>query len=108
MSYLDWKVGDKVVCINADGLAEYEEAPVRGQIYTIRDIAADWVGRVGVRLQEVRNGPHPGVVPDDSGCTERGFLTSRFRKVQPRKTDISVFEAILHEHRAPSKEVETT
>lgn len=93
MSYLDWKVGDQVVCVEDgpinSGHGLDPTGLVRGCIYTIRWIGEYYFGaisetKVAVRLNEyVRD-------PFDSPVGAR-----RFRKVQPRKTDISIFQRIL-------------
>lgn len=101
MSYRDWKVGDKVVCVN-DGYVPQRwktigglDGLTTGKVYTIRRIGPQY-GHVTVSLEEIVR-PIRGVKTDGSPLTEEiGYNPSRFRPVQPRKTDISVFTALLH------------
>jgi hypothetical protein len=91
MSYLNWKVGDKVVCLKNgkwSGLQPDESFPVYGGIYTIRNIEPH-KDEVYIRLEEVVN---PG---DYEDCEECQFWAKHFRPVQTRKTDISIFTALL-------------
>ena len=80
------KVGDRVVCVDAEqyrpGLNE--TLPISGEVYTI-----SWIGHykwtsvsgIGIRLSELDRF-HP-------------FGAYRFRPVQSRPTDISIFERLL-------------
>jgi hypothetical protein len=92
-------VGQKVVCV--DGWAHdgsgygYEIGPVKGQVYTIRNIGflnATTPDVLVVRLSEIRN---PEMYYRGTGLYEPSFRASRFRPVVARKTDISVFKAML-------------
>jgi hypothetical protein len=103
MSYRDWQVGDKVVCINGAWTDAQNilavivgECPlVGGEVYTIAKLGLNPTATVSldgscgfpvcVWLQEVSH-PQKGY----------GFNSGRFRKVQPRKTDISIFTAMLN------------
>lgn len=105
MSYVDWHVGMKVVCVDAEltngyGLQEL----VEGRVYTIR-----WIGRynhslfgnvLGVRLEGVTRAP---ISPEETEWFaiygEAPFGLHRFRPVQTRQTDISCFTQMLN----PSK-----
>lgn len=89
------KVGDKVVCCIGDGVVRCKPLDVNS-IYTVREIA-EWKGTIGVRLAEVRN----ALDPFDF---EYSYLPSRFRPVQPRKTDINMFTDILKKASNPIKE----
>lgn len=89
--YTSWYVGMKVVCIKdgawqlAGGFVDREVIfPLAGAVYTILAIGA--VGdEVYVKLVE---------------CGDYAqFAAFRFRPVQPRKTDISIFHSILNGHR---------
>lgn len=100
----DWQVGDRVVCVSdeedmfitsgvnwrpgLDGL-------IKGRTYTIRSLCRSHItGAICVRLVEI-------VRPLGTGDPdEGGFNALRFRKVQPRKTDISVFTKMLNDARA--------
>ena len=105
MSYLDWKAGDKLVCVSTwkssiecdPGCVEV--GPVEGQIYTIRSMvsALEKDGeQIGVRLVEFINPQNPRRRPDHGGSQEVGFRAARFRPVQKRNADISVFTALLN------------
>lgn len=79
--------------------------PVRGGVYTIREIRLSLVPeRGGIRpcllLSEIVNGKVAVESPAGMGMGEPTFDCSRFRPVQARKSDISVFKAMLN----PSKE----
>jgi hypothetical protein len=99
MSYRDWHVGMKVVCIDptwgASGplQAEYcPNLPVKGQVYTIRTLECRVVVKregfaVLIRLEEIHN--------PINYQGEPVFFGKKFRPVQPRKTDISIFTAML-------------
>jgi len=100
MSYLDWKVGDRVVCVDARWAGALISPLTERQVYTVigtgpngRGIGPDGRYTTGIEvfLGEVTN-------PDGGG----GFLSRRFRKIQPRKTSIAIFERML----IPSKQKE--
>lgn len=86
-NYTSWYVGMKVVCIETEDDPEPPN-PVYGEIYTI-----SWIG-VGVDgpavLIDLLELPNP-----ENEEFDRGYLASAFRRVQTRKTDISVFTAML-------------
>jgi hypothetical protein len=91
-------VGQKVVCVNDNfelGFANQINIPEKGVVYTVRDIelATGVAGQkaIIVRLEEVVN----PVLDWDNGRMEVGFFPSRFRPLITRKTDISVFTAML-------------
>ena len=86
----NFHVGQKVVCIDDDGLhlRPDEDGPCKGQVYTIRGFN-EQVG--GLLLIEVINFPQLY----REGYGELSFRPSRFRPVVERKTDISLFKAIL-------------
>jgi len=68
--------------------------PVKGPIYTVRELDPDTSnGFACIRLVEIINGPHVG------DGIEPSFEAALFRPVVERKTDISVFRAML----TPSK-----
>lgn len=94
MSYLDWHVGMKVVCVDDGGFisTEYIEImPVVGSVYTIREIVP-YGKRVGLRLDEIRNGKFQYT----QGIQEEAaFSAKNFRPVHTRKTDVSIFTAML-------------
>lgn len=98
MSYLDWHVGMKVVCV--DPLYTWSEGSEleKGRVYTIRAIGP-WVRNsdpsvslsVGVWLAEIHDRSEPDFLEDG----DIPFRASRFRPVKTRKTDISIFTAML-------------
>jgi len=100
MSYLDWHVGMKVVCLDIEWprhaaavVAKGCRLPEPGRIYTIREIGvAQEDGKVYVRLREIRN---PRITFKPWAAGEPRFGARRFRPLQPRKTDISIFTAML-------------
>jgi hypothetical protein len=108
-----FRIGQKVVCIaNGDWagtIRRYRDkygytlnVPVRGVIYTIRDIFWDddgpaditdltGCGGVAIRLNEVRNGPL------SANGAEPAWAHYEFRALKKKKnrTDISVFTNLL-------------
>ena len=97
------KVGDKVQCILDVDLiedsAESDTLPVKGEIYTIRDIEAADDG-IYLRFVEIVNAP--GFYFEGYG--ECSFHTEGFRPVEPRKTDISFAHEILRKATKPVEE----
>lgn len=92
MSYRDWHVGMKVVCISeqyrpTSAPDERDILPREGQVYTIRSFHKSG----NLWLVEIRNKRRVW----STGRHEYAFHPSRFRPVQPRKTDISMFTAML-------------
>jgi hypothetical protein len=94
---IEWHVvGQRVVCID-DVMTEYrdEHHPIKGQIYTIRDVVPpDRSGQVSFRLCEIHNAPleyldYPGQL------LECAFYARRFRPV--KKTSIEQFHRILRQ-----------
>ena len=88
-------VGQKVVCVNDRNLRVrrdlYSSLPKQGQIYTVRAITppdAVTPNTPGVLLEEIKG-------EYSSSGYEYGFLAFRFRPIQERKTDISIFKAML-------------
>jgi hypothetical protein len=89
MSYRDWKVGDKVVCIKRDGwcdavfgsMLDGLPHPRYGEVCTIAMISTSPIDDdLYISVEE-----YPG---------RRCYHASRFRPVQPRKTSIEVFHRI--------------
>jgi hypothetical protein len=89
-------VGQKVVCVD-DSLSELRDLneilPTRGTVYTIRAIVRR--GSLCFHLVEITNEPYRY----QDGFGEVSFKAYRFRPVVERKTDISIFTAML----TPSK-----
>jgi predicted TPR repeat methyltransferase len=73
---MTFRIGQKVVCVDADGLVG---TIIAGAVYEIADVEPR-----GVRLVDWKCGG--------------GFLASRFRPIVERKTDISVFTEILRKN----------
>ena len=94
---MSFHVGQKVVCVNAEWDDPHwckftPNRPVAGGVYTIREIHSAFPHRVGFYLDEL---PNPVVIwVERTG--EGAFLSTRFRPVIERKTDISVFTALLN------------
>lgn len=92
MSYLDWKVGDSVVCVAKEPWDYFsgEICPERNVIYTIREIMEspnpddERSGHViFVRLNEIVNVPNK-----KRGNLECGFWIGYFRKVNKNRLDV--------------------
>lgn len=110
------KAGDKVVCVLTWTDAEDrtgtrdEVGPVSGETYTIREIGffhPDHPEILAIRLVEILNpvrkyryGYGENVI-----VSECCFAAYRFRPVQPRQTDISIFTDMLKKADKPVKEV---
>lgn len=94
-----FRVGQKVVCVEAwsrYGLGRGDEiGPTQDSIYTIREIGVGLhptcPDELHVRLDEIVN----PVIEYKCGKYEVAFRATRFRPVVERKTDISVFTAML-------------
>lgn len=98
----DWKIGDKVICINdnIDDFTNYQIAKslnvnlkldlhglIKGKIYTIsgfEEPRSFTKSKLCIILKEIKR---PKIT--------QGFAVERFRKVQPKKTDISIFTNML-------------
>jgi hypothetical protein len=100
----NFRVGQKVLCIN-DQWNEYHAniarrlgvtLPVLGGIYTIRAIEIR-PQRGDLYFVEIVN----PIIEYDIGRAEQGFHVARFRPVVERKTDISVFRAMLNPSKQP-------
>lgn len=106
--YLDWKVGDRVCCINDDWTVKVilddkelnlpNRVPMRDELLTIREVCAGQgdfgTGRddgVYLAFTDI-----PVLQRDGEFCCSIYWDAKHFRKVQPRETDISVFTAMLH------------
>ena len=95
-------VGQKVVCIGADGtpnidwdawLAYYKIVrPERGSIYTVRDTRMGSGDRQFIRVSEIIN-PLADFI--DAPRQEPWWWAEAFRPIVEHKTDISVFTAML-------------
>lgn len=88
-------VGQKVVCVSEPVPSEIQGIKAGG-IYTIRSIErCPLFDVLGFRLEEVLCGA-TGL----PGHIEGGFRATHFRPVIERKTDISIFTAMLTPQRA--------
>jgi len=100
---MNFRVGMKVVCVDAgvfssnpwktcdDDLDGLEE----GRVYTIRKIDL-YYGVLVVWLEEIVR-RRRGRTKAGQLAEEAGYRPSRFRPVQHRATDISIFTALLNE-----------
>lgn len=88
----NFTVGQKVVCLSGENHPVLW-TPKTGAIYTIRSVFV-WNEKAYIRLQEHSSDRC------DGPWGEGGWDATRFRPVVERKTDISVFKAMLN----PSKE----
>jgi len=92
---MTFRVGMKVVCVDGDMRVNWAgwHPPTKWAVYTVREVrrSLDRItyGDTSLLLDEITNplGPHG---------RECGFLGRRFRPVQERKTDISIFTAMLN------------
>lgn len=87
------RVGQKVVCVDdtGDRLNRWETLPVKGAIYTVREVFA-----TSVRLYEIVN--QPGFYCTDDGFDtfdELRFKAARFRPIVSRPTSIEFAHEIL-------------
>jgi hypothetical protein len=73
--------------------------PVFGQVYTVRLVRVDPDNKEVLLLVECDNSHMAGI---GFGPLEPGFASHNFRPVVERKTDISIFTAMLD--RTPSRE----
>lgn len=99
-SYLDWHVGMKVVCVDAEWHDKHPKGwpcpLVANAVYTVisigvsRHLYRGGSGHISVQLAEVSNRSTIVNSPDI------GFAAQRFRPLVTRKTDISIFTAMLH------------
>lgn len=84
---MTFRIGQQVVCVDAKG----SEQLILGKVYTILYIryhVCRWRGRTGdwaaLKLHEVR-----------AALPFFGFCSERFKPIEKRQTDISVFTAML-------------
>lgn len=95
----DFVVGQKVVLVHdfdpgvrASAPGDGITLPQMGVVYTIREIGL-YCDEPIVWLNEIVNEPHFYI--DIFDVAEQGFGATRFRPVVEKKTDISVFTAML-------------
>jgi len=76
-----FRVGQKVVCVDANPRNGHVSNLTEGAVYTVRAFGPSKDGSPGISLDEIYH-PFP-------------FYQDRFRPVVERKTDISVFTKML-------------
>ena len=94
-----FRVGQKVVCINAGLLPGWRcfdgwldnDAPTEGAIYTVTSVHADHDGDMVLHLAEIRRGP----IARREWGEAVGYGIARFRPVVERKTSIEIFQKML-------------
>lgn len=104
----NFRVGQKVVLVDdspinfkgcaarADGRKAGVQYPTVGSVYTVRKAYVASNGMVGILLAEIDN--HAACLR--LGLSDEiGFPAIRFRPVVERKTDISIFKAMLNPSR---------
>lgn len=109
-AYLDWHVGMKVVAVGGgeDGPRSIKnkpsdaQMPKRGSVYTIRQMNM-WPDGLTILLEELDNSH---LIARGFGTIEPGFNAAKFRPVQTRKTDISIFTALLNPSPADRADIE--
>lgn len=91
-----FRVGQKVVCVAGSSMhvraSEGYIYPTNTDVYTIRGMYRDGSGNTQLLLQEIKNKP----METNVGTREPGFNARYFRPVVERKTDISIFTAMLN------------
>ena len=99
-------IGQRVICVDDNIIGEngvFDRAftercphlPVKGRTYTVRGFIvpyAGYSGTPGMLLEEIVNPPYRYV----EGTFEPSFFPSHFRPLAERKTDISLFTAMLY------------
>lgn len=95
----NFRVGQKVVCVSEPARRDMVIDPVEGVVYTVRGVSKDHRGDIGIHLSEIVNRPRR-IIGLGGDVREPGFFAYHFRPVSQRKTDISIFKALL----TPSKE----
>lgn len=99
MSGCNFRVGQKVVLVRPFGQLSLARAkqdgvilPSKGPVYTIRsfDDQREHGFALAILLNEITNPPHY------SNGLESSFCLSLFEAVVDRKTDISIFKAMLN------------
>lgn len=96
-----FRVGQKVVCVDdvGDRLNRWETLPVKGAIYTVREVLA-----TSVRLYEIVNEKGFYLRGDGSDTfDELSFKATRFRPIVSRPTSIEFAHEILRKVNAPGR-----
>lgn len=90
----NWHVGQRVVCVDADGLVPSygdEILPAKGSVYTIRSITDAPGGIICFRLAEIVN----PVRQYSEGYIEARFRARRFRPVVSDLTQFALLTSIV-------------
>lgn len=92
---MTFRVGQKVVCVDVSsfltGKPDKEIDLVKGRVYTVREIGlTSWMDGSSecIRVEEIKVRRKDG--------SDTPFFARRFRPVVERKTDISIFTAMLN------------
>lgn len=89
----NFNVGQKVVCIwDGWNFSVSVIWPLKGKIYTIREIECSDFDGFYLRFIEITN---PIIAYPDGRIEEEAFTSNFFRPLIERKTDISIFHKIL-------------
>lgn len=89
----DWRLGQKIVCIDDNFIRDSKILPIKGKVYTIRHIYDD--GEIAFLLREIVNEKRDNFIGYEGQLLEPGFFATRFRPVTTKKTSIDVFTAML-------------
>lgn len=83
----------RVVCINDNWCPPFvaTTCPKAGVVYTIRSLFEAKTEQLCIRLVEILN----PLREYNEGYMEAGFVADNFRPLCDKKTDISIFEAML-------------
>lgn len=87
-----FRIGQKVVCVDARGRFCAETQPVLNAIYTISGLHVDEDGDLICHLVEIARSDS---AKQQWNNPNLGYDTRRFRPVIERKTDISIFTEML-------------
>lgn len=97
-------VGQKVICINEDKevpagivLLSSIEHPIKGKIYTIRDLRVSFTtGAPCILVEEMPDQTAAVIFNGELYFAQVLFRQDQFRPLVTRKTDISQFKAMLN------------
>ncbi len=88
-------VGQKVVCVNVAHLRAGTELQLNA-VYTVTALCpAGPSGIAGIQIAEI-------IAPSTLIDPRKGWLVTRFRPIVERKTDISIFTAMLTNEKIPA------
>lgn len=95
----NFRVGQKVVCVSDDALeSDGVKRLQKGRVYTVRKVQSDYSSPGWLRLGD---GPVLWVKEIETrGNGDHPYCASRFRPAVERKTDISIFKAMLEDKKA--------